>query len=76
MYTWTPNETITAAKLNAMQNRPNMEDVGKGGISFGGIESSALSPSEICVATSPIFNGPVKLSITEHEVGNLKFEYD
>ena len=76
MYTWTQNETITAAKLNAMQNRPNMEVVGKSGIGNSGVTASALSAEMICNPPTFIFNGPVSLDITEHEVGNLKFEYD
>lgn len=77
MYQWVPNEEITAAKLNAMQNRPNMEGVDKNGLGLGGLDDSSLS-SDVIDSDGGTWSTtiPKQKIITEHEVGNAKYEYD
>lgn len=77
MYTWIKDEEITAAKLNAMQHRPNMDAVNRSGLGFGGLDDSALSD---CVINADGgtwgISIPRRVTITEHELGNLHYEYN
>lgn len=60
-----------------MQIRPFMETINKLGLGIGGLDDSALSLSVIDSdegSWSTVIPEPV--IITEHEVGNLKYEYD
>lgn len=77
MYNWRQNEEITAAKLNAMQTRPQMEAINRSGIGIGGLDDSALS-SDVIDSDGGTWSTvvPKQVIITEHEVGNLKYEYD
>lgn len=60
-----------------MQVRPNMEAVNKHGLSFGGLDNSALSNDVICKdGGSWNVSTPKRVTITEHEVGNLHYEYN
>lgn len=60
-----------------MQIRPFMETINKLGLGIGGLDDSALSLSVIDSdegSWSTVIPEPV--IITEHEIGNLKYEYD
>ena len=75
-YNWTKDEEITAAKLNAMQQWPNMSVVNRSGVGIGGIDGSVLSEEVLDSDEDPnpvIEDTPMK-EITEHETGNFHYE--
>ena len=72
---WRPDEEITACKLNLMQIDPLLKAVNNSGVR-GGVESSALSSDTIDKDIGTGAARSVAEEITEHELGNIHYEYD
>ena len=75
VYPWSPDEEIKAWKLNAMQIDPLLKAVNNRGV-IGGIISSALSSDTIDKDIGTGAGRSVAAEITEHELGNIHYEYD
>lgn len=74
-YEWGPDEEIAAWKLNRMQIDPLLKAVNNSGVR-GGVESSALNSDTIDKDIGTGAAKSVAEEITEHELGNIHYEYD
>lgn len=74
-YKWVPDESLDAWKLNQMQIDPLLKAVNNSGVR-GGIESSALNSDTIACDIGTGAARSVAEEITEHELGNIHYEYD
>lgn len=74
-YDWVPDESLDAWKLNQMQIDPLLKAVNNSGVR-GGVESSALNSDTIDKDIGTGAAKSVAEEITEHELGNIHYEYD